>query len=309
MKPVEIAFEYGQSLPEFENLQKAEEYFFSVIEVCGTNLKKLFSDGFEVDLQYSFDFLDTFDKIVIECISSRKYQSIGFTPEQFNQLLGVYFGDFAVKNRFGKWVVRENLLVKNRFDLAIEEANGYCYHSGLWLSSANYNTNNNKSVVLKLFTEKFHLPKLFQSKILKEELINSINNFNDDRYSLVNSTKTVSTEEIENFRRFDILPHLNDIELFLKQERKAKPRDVIYRYLQYYCWRTQNPVVCQFLIDRLKFEDSVSIRKQFFWSRLNRIENLESYEISELLRIANDTTDKNFIHCQDLLNKKKINYR
>src|SRR5688572_26672775 len=112
MKPIEIAFEYGRNLPEFENLQKAEEYFFSLIELCGSSLKKLFSESFEVDLQYSFDFLDTFDRIVRECISSKKYESTGFTLEQFDQLLGVYFGDFAVKNRFGKWVVREDLLIR-----------------------------------------------------------------------------------------------------------------------------------------------------------------------------------------------------
>ena len=73
MKPIEIAFEYGRNLPEFENLQKAEEYFFSLIELCGSSLKKLLSESFEVDLQYSFDFLDTFDTIVRECISSKKY--------------------------------------------------------------------------------------------------------------------------------------------------------------------------------------------------------------------------------------------
>ena len=221
----------------------------------------------------------------------------------------MYFGDFAVKNRFGKWVVREDLLIRNRFDLGIEEANGYCYHRGFWLSSTNYNSVNDEPVILKVLTEKFHLPKLFKSKILNEQLINSINNFNDNRYSQLSSTKSVSDEEIDNFKSFDILPHLNDIELFLKEEKKANLRDVVYRYLQYYCWKTKNRKVCQYLIDRLKHEESSSIRKQFFWSRLNMIENLGSYEISELIRIANDTADKNFKHCQDLLKKKKINYR
>ena len=39
------------------------------------------------------------------------------------------------------------------------------------------------------------------------------------------------------------------------------------------------------------------------------IENLASYDIAELIRIANDNTDKNFTNCQDLLKKNKINYR
>jgi hypothetical protein len=39
------------------------------------------------------------------------------------------------------------------------------------------------------------------------------------------------------------------------------------------------------------------------------IANLESYNITELLKIANDNTDKNSKNCQDLLKKNKINYR
>ena len=309
MKPIEVAIEYGLKLREFENLEKAEEYFFPLIEQYGNELKKLFSTVFNTDLQYSFSFLDIFDKIVRECISTKKYESIGLTHETFDRALGVYFGDLAVKNRFGKWIVKEDEFVKNRFNLGIEEANGYCYHMGLSLTSADYKPNDSKAVILKKFTEKFHLPKIFKSRYLKEQLVNSINRFNDQRYSEANPTKTISNQEIDNFKHFDIVPHLNDIEVFLREEKKPTTRDEIYRYLQYYCWKTRNRVVCQFLIDRLKFEESTPIRKHFFWSRLNMIENFASYDIAELIRIANDNTDRNFKNCQDLLKKNKINYR
>ena len=309
MKPIEVAIEQGLKLKEFENLEEAEEYFFPLIKLNSDLLRKLFSELFNTELQYSFQFLSTFDRLVNQCISSKKYEYFGLTLEQFDRLLGVYFGELAVKNRYGKWIVREDGFVKNRYNLGIEEANGYCYHMGLSLTSSNFNLIENKPVTLKVFTEKFHLPKIFKSKILKEKLVNSINNFNDKRYSESNSTKTVSNQEIESFTDFDILPHLNDIELFLNEEKKPNSRDEIYHFLQYYCWKTQNRVVCQFLIDRLKFEESITIRKHFFWSRLDMIKNLETYDISELLRIANDNTDKNFKNCQDLLKKNKINYR
>ncbi|HCS20939.1 MAG TPA: hypothetical protein DIW47_10345 [Bacteroidetes bacterium] len=308
MKPIEVAIENGLKLREFENLKKAEEFFLPLIEQYGNELKKLFFDVFNTDLQYSFTFLDIFDKIVRECISGKKYESTGLTLEKFDRALGVYFGDLAVKTRFGKWVVKEDGFVKNRFNLGIEEANGYCYHMGLSLTSSDYNPNDNKAVILKIFTEKFHLPKIFKSKYLEEHLVNSINNFNDKRYSEANPTITISSQEIDNFKRFDIIPHLYDIEVLLQEEKKPNTRDEVYHYLQYYCWKTQNRVVCQFLIDRLKFEESIPIRKQFFWSRLDMIENLASYDISVLLRIANDNTDKNFKNCQDLLKKNKINY-
>jgi hypothetical protein len=179
---------------------------------------------------------------------------------------------------------------------------------GFHLISADFKTNDNKPVTHKQFTSKFHLPKKLKIKYLKEELLASINNFNDKRYSGVNHEKTISAVEIENFTRFDILPYLADIEVFLTAEKKPNTRDEIYHYLQYYCWKTQNKVVCQFLIDRLKSEDSTPVRKQFFWSRLDMIENLGSYDIAELLRIANDHTDKNYKNCRELLEKNKINY-
>jgi hypothetical protein len=309
MKPIEVAIEQGLKLKEFENLGMAEEYFFPLINLNSDILRKLFAELFNTDLQYSFIFLSTFDRIVNQCLSSKKYEYFGLTLEQFDRLLGVYFGELAVKNRYGKWIVLEDGFVKNRYNLGIEEANGYCYHMGLSLTSSNFNLIENKPVTLKVFTEKFHLPKVFKSKILKEQLVNSINNFNDKRYSETNPTKTISNQEIESFTDFDILPHFNDIQLFLKEEKKPNTRDEVYHFLQYYCWKTQNRVVCQFLIDRLKFEESIPIRKLFFWSRLDMIKNLETYDISELLRIANDNTDKNFKNCQDLLKKNKINYR
>jgi|688.fasta_scaffold448565_1 hypothetical protein len=309
MKPIEVAIEHGLSLKEFESLEKAEEYFFPLIEHYREKLRQLFLQAFNTDLRYSFEFLNVFDKIVRECISEKRFESIGLTLDQFDRALGVYFGDFAVKNRYGKWIVQEYGLVKNHFNLGIEEANGYCYHMGIHLTSTDYKLNENKPVALKHFTEKFHIPKKLSTKHLKEELLKSINNFNDKRYSDVNPPKTISTIEIDNFNEFYIIQYLNDIEVFLKEEKKPNTRDEVYHYLQYYCWKTQNRVVCQFLIDRLKFEESTPIRKQFFWSRLDMIANLESYNITELLKIANDNTDKNSKNCQDLLKKNKINYR
>ena len=226
----------------------------------------------------------------------------------FDRALGVYFGELAVRNRYGKWVVREDGFVRNRYNLGIEEANGYCYHMGLCLTSADYNSTIKKAVISKVFTETFHLPKIFRSKYLNEQLVNSINNFNDKRYSEANPVQTVSRQEIDNFNQFDIIPHLKDIEVFLSEEKKPKTRDEVYHYLQYYCGKTQNRVVCQFLIDRLKFEESTPVRKDFFWSRLDVIKNLDSYDINELLRIANDNTDRNFKNCQDLLKKNSISY-
>lgn len=309
MKPIEVAIEHGLKLKEFNSQEEAEKYFFSQIEYHRNELKNVFSETFKTDLQYSFEFLDTFDKIVRECFIDKKFELIGLTLERFDKALGVYFGDLAVKNRYGKWVVKEDGFVKNRFNLGIEEANGYVYHMGLSLTSSNYIPNSNKAIIQNVFTKTFHLPRTFKSKYLPNQLVNSINNFNDKRYSDDKQTNTISSQEIDNFKHFEIISYLNDIEVFLKEENRPSTRDELYRYLQYYCWKTQNRVVCQFLIDRLKFEESIPVRKQFFWSRLDMIENLNSYDITELLRIANDTTDKNYKNCQDLLIKNKINYR
>jgi hypothetical protein len=309
MKPIEIPLKQGLKLKEFDNLGKAEEYFFSLINSSIAILSKMFVESYNTDLQYSFKFLSTFDSIINQCLSAKKYEHFGLKLEQFDRVLGVYFGELAVKNRYGKWIVREDGFVKNCYNLGIEEANGYCYHMGLTLTSSNFNLNNNKSVTLKVFTETFHIPKLFKSKFLKEELVNSINKFNDKRFSETDPTKTASNHEIDSFTNFNILPHLNDIELFLKEEKKPNSRDIVYHYLQYYCWKTQNRVVCQFLIDRLQFEESIAVRKHFFWSRLDMIKNLETYNISELIRVANDNTDTNSKSCQGLLKKNKINYR
>jgi hypothetical protein len=180
MKPIEVAIQRALSLREFESLEKAEEYFFPLIEYYNNQLKKLFQEVFNTELQYSFSFLDVFDRIVKECISNKKYESIGLTVEQFDWALGTYFGELAVKNRYGKWVVKEEIVVKNRFNLGIEEANGYSFHMGLGLTNSNYNSNSNKPVILRIFTKKFHLPKILKSKILKEQLVNSINNFKDN---------------------------------------------------------------------------------------------------------------------------------
>lgn len=304
MKPLDLAISRSKSLLEFDNEEDAKKYFFDLLNSLRINFNTILRDILKTDLSYDFDFLKYFENSIQIFLKNNGFKKYEIDKDTFEKMINVFIGDFLNKNRYGKWTVIKDNFIKNKYQLGFVQANGFTYHLGLFILLEDFEKGDFNDVTIKLINKLFSIKK-FNNSTLNEKLIDSINKFYDKRYSIEDPETTTSEFEIKNFNNFDLKPYLLEIQNYLNKEKNNKNKHLIYYYIKYYCWQTQDPKVCQFLINRISYEKSIQTVRKFFTSYLNEINNINSYNLDPLLKIGYESTNKNNQICLEFLKRKK----
>ncbi len=119
---MKAAIEYGDILRSFKDLSEAEDFLFAYKDIL---LKKLESSCLNNALftaDYSVDSLTKIEKWYFDLCEQKEFTKIGITQETFEKMMGMYFGEVAVRNNAeARWVVREFPFVKGKFELLIKK--------------------------------------------------------------------------------------------------------------------------------------------------------------------------------------------
>ncbi len=304
MKPLDLAISRSKSLLEFDNEEDAKKYFFDLLNSLRINFNTIFRDILKTDLSYDIGFLKYFENSIQIFLKNNGFKKYEIDKDTFEKMINVFIGDFLNKNRYGKWTVIKDNFINNKYQLGFVQANGFTYHLGLFILLEDFEKSDFNDVTIKLINKLFSIKK-FNNSTLNEKLIDSINKFYDKRYSIEDPKITSSEFEIKNFNNFDLKPYLLEIQNYLNKEKNNKNKHLIYYYIKYYCWQTQDPKVCQFLINRISYEKSIQTVRKFFTSYLNEINNINSYNLDPLLKIGYESTNKNNQICLEFLKRKK----
>ena len=119
---MKVAIKHGQKLKEFRNKSEAEEYFFAYKDSSLEKLERmcLHSDCFSAD--YSVDSLKELEKWYFDLYENYEFDKIGIAREEFEKIMGVYFGEVAVKNNVdAKWEIWEYPFVKGKYELLVNQ--------------------------------------------------------------------------------------------------------------------------------------------------------------------------------------------
>ena len=122
-KSIEVAIKVGKKMMSFNNLEEAEEYFFSYKDYLKKHLEEICLNNIELD--YSLTSLKRIEQFYFELYEKDKFKKMSTTREEFEKMIGIYFGECAIKNKKNcRWFVEEYAFVKGKYSLYLKKGYG-----------------------------------------------------------------------------------------------------------------------------------------------------------------------------------------
>ena len=119
---MKAAIEYGDILRSFKDLSEAEDFFYTYKDIILKNLESISLRNALFTADYSVDSLTKIEKWYFDLYEKKEFYKIGITQETFEKMMGVYYGEVAVRNNAeARWVVREFPFSKGKYELLIKK--------------------------------------------------------------------------------------------------------------------------------------------------------------------------------------------
>ena len=119
---MKAAIEYGDILRSFKDLSEAEDFFYTYKDIILKNLESICIKNALFTADYSVDSLTKIEKWYFDLYEKKEFSKIGITQETFEKMMGVYYGEVAVRNNAeARWVVREFPFSKGKYELLIKK--------------------------------------------------------------------------------------------------------------------------------------------------------------------------------------------
>ena len=119
---LKVAKLHGLKMKGFKNISEAEEFFSSFRDLLIDKFSEIcYKNGFN-SFDYSVESLKDLEKLYFELFDENKFSTIGLSREEFEQCMGLYFGEVVIRNnKDAKYVVNEFPFVPGKYDLYINK--------------------------------------------------------------------------------------------------------------------------------------------------------------------------------------------
>ena len=136
-KSYELLLKQGQGLKDFSSKEKAEEYYFLLKEYLMKKLDLFSSNCNFFEMDYTLESIKNIEKWYFDLIDKNEFESIGTQREEFEEILGIYWGECAIRyDSLYHWSVFEHYLVSGRYSFYLEDRFGnkisYKYFNDLY---------------------------------------------------------------------------------------------------------------------------------------------------------------------------------
>ena len=124
-KSYELFLKHGESLKSFSSKEKAEEFFFSLKDYLIKELESLCLKYNLFNMDYTIESIKNIEKVYFDLYEKSEFKKIGISREEFEDALGIYWGECAIRyDSLRHWVVEENWLVHGKYELYLEDRFG-----------------------------------------------------------------------------------------------------------------------------------------------------------------------------------------
>jgi hypothetical protein len=118
---MQIAQQYAEKLPAFENQQEAEKYFSDFRKRYLALLKEAAGSQTSFAPDFSPESLKSLEKWYFDLQETDAFRNIPVDREVFESCMAVYFGETAVRNSDSEWTVSGYFLDPNRYHLGVKK--------------------------------------------------------------------------------------------------------------------------------------------------------------------------------------------
>lgn len=116
---LKAAFDYGAQLPEFENYEEAQQFYFGIRDRYLRMLTEI-SGRMTFNMDYSPESLKSLEKLYFQLHERNLFEDTGTSRETFECCMGFYYGEVVVRNCAGvRWEVRPFGFTPNKFELMV----------------------------------------------------------------------------------------------------------------------------------------------------------------------------------------------
>lgn len=124
-KSYELVLKHSQKLKSFSSKEEAEEFFFSLKDNLLKKLENLCTDCSFFKMDYTIESIKNIEKVYFDLYEKSEFKKIGISREEFEDALGIYWGECAIRyDSLRHWVVEENWLVHGKYELYLEDRFG-----------------------------------------------------------------------------------------------------------------------------------------------------------------------------------------
>ena len=119
---LKIAIKYGEKLNEFNDISEAEDYFFSYKDNLLDKFETICSQNSYFSPDYTVESLKKIEKWYFDLYEKNEFDKAGFTQDEFEGTMAVYFGEVVVKNNEdAKWLVTEYPYSQKKYEFFVNK--------------------------------------------------------------------------------------------------------------------------------------------------------------------------------------------
>ena len=119
---LKAAIKYGEKLSEFNDISEAEDYFFSYKDYFLNKFETICSQNSYFSLDYTVESLKKIEKWYFDLYEKNEFNKVGFTQDEFESIMDVYFGEVVVKNNEdAKWLVTEYPFSHKKYEFLVNK--------------------------------------------------------------------------------------------------------------------------------------------------------------------------------------------
>ena len=119
-KSYELVLKHSQKLKSFSSKEDAEEFFFSLKDNLLKKLENICTDCAFFKMDYTLESIKNIEKWYFELYEKNEFEILGTSREEFEEILGIYWGECAIKyNSSSIWIVEEDWLINGKYSFCI----------------------------------------------------------------------------------------------------------------------------------------------------------------------------------------------
>lgn len=117
---LKVAIKYGKKLKKIHDISEAEDYFFSYKDDLLKKLEAVSTQNSYFLPDYTVESLKRIEKWYFDLYEKGEFHKVGFTQDEFESIMSVYFGEVVVKNnKDAKWLVEEYPFSQSKYEFLV----------------------------------------------------------------------------------------------------------------------------------------------------------------------------------------------